>query len=344
MLADRRVSQHAAFLTALVGQRRAERHGTPTITKGSAEQALRRLDEPGTPHHEQALVVQRFLDSTDAAALSPAARATLLAFVAKQRAPADGDSITEVRRRARGARPKSDERHAHGRVATLLTSTSSGKEAKERYARVAAWLDAAEVDMAQAGARLAALSSGAKVKAGGPPIHGARRPAATAKQDLDALMATSRPGDVTPRDVETVRQWLSRPLTKRRSGPAATSATKGTAGAVSSAELRPARLEGLRRAFQLLDQAGTLSWSPGGVLEHHLDLRFAQVELLRERRPDGFTFTAWLPVGALAPGAPAKDPNQVGEFFVERTGGFAGMTFSVGPIRVDGGEHPADRQ
>lgn len=352
MFADRRVSQQAAFLTALVGQRRADQQAKPpiakgtaakgtaakgTITKGAAEQALRRLDEPGTSHHEQALVVQRFLDSQDAAALSPAARATLLAFIEQQSAPATGDSVAEVRR---GAGDAGDARRAHAKVVTLLNSTSSSKEAKERYAKVAAWLDAAEADMAQAGARLAALATGTHSKAGGTGSGGPRRPSGSVTQELDALVAGSRKGDVTPRDVDAVRQWLSRPLP----GSAAASSTTQTSGdAVGSARLRPARLEALRGAFQRLDEAGTLSWSPGSVLEHHLGVRFVRVELSRERRPDGFTFTAWLPIGALTPGASAKDPNQVSEFFVERTGGFAGMTFSVGPIRADGGDHPADR-
>ena len=354
MFADRRVSQQAAFLTALVGQRRADQRAKPpitkgtvaqgtvakgTITKGAAEQALRRLDEPGTSHHEQALVVQRFLDSQDAAAHSPAARATLLAFVETQGAPATGASVAEVRRGAGGA---GDERRAHAKVVTLLKSTSSSKEAKERYAKVAAWLDAAEADMAQAGARLAALATGAHGKAGGTGSGGARRPSGSVTQELDALVAGARKGGVTPRDVDAVRQWLSRPLPGSAAG--ASSTTQASGDAVKSAKLRPARLEALRGAFQRLDEAGTLSWSPGSVLEHHLGVRFVRVELSRERRPDGFTFTAWLPVGALTPGAPGKDPNQVSEFFVERTGGFAGMTFSVGPIRADGGAHPADRQ
>lgn len=65
-----------------------------------------------------------------------------------------------------------------------------------------------------------------------------------------------------------------------------------------------------------------------------LGVRYARVPLLRERHPDGYAYTALIAVGALAPGAPTKDPNTVPRFFVERTGGFAGMTSFAGPIDI----------
>ena len=55
---------------------------------------------------------------------------------------------------------------------------------------------------------------------------------------------------------------------------------------------------------------------------------------MRERHPDGFAYSALVPVGALAPGAPALDPNKVNQFFVRRTGGIAGLTDFAGPFSL----------
>lgn len=263
MVAGRRVSQDQTFLAALRGVRKSEATAKGGVGKGAAERALQSLEQGGASPADQALVVQRFLDSKDATALSPKAREALLAFVAQRGAPVQGESATEVRRAQRG--PQAGEERAQAKVLSLLKHSSTPEEKRARAEQVGSWLDHAEADLAQAGARLAALALG---KTGGTD------------------------------------------------------------------ELRPTRVEALRRAFGRLDRAGTLSWTPGGVAEQHLGVRFVRVELMKERRPDGFTFAAYVPVGALAPGAPSKDPNQVREFYVERSGGLAGLTLSVGPLRL----------
>jgi hypothetical protein len=60
--------------------------------------------------------------------------------------------------------------------------------------------------------------------------------------------------------------------------------------------------------------------------------RFVRVEIARDNHVDGFTYTALIPVGALAPGAKPTDPNQATSVFIERSGGIAGLTQVAGPL------------
>jgi hypothetical protein len=94
------------------------------------------------------------------------------------------------------------------------------------------------------------------------------------------------------------------------------------------------RIGEIRAAFNQANLAGTLNWQPRGVIEGHLGVRFERVELMRERHPDGYAYTAYVPVGALSPTAPKADPNTVREVYIERTGGLAGWTQSVGPLTI----------
>lgn len=65
-----------------------------------------------------------------------------------------------------------------------------------------------------------------------------------------------------------------------------------------------------------------------------LGQRFESSPMMREKHPDGFAFTAMIPVGALTPTAPRTDPNKVDTFWVQRTGGIAGMTQYAGPFSI----------
>lgn len=65
-----------------------------------------------------------------------------------------------------------------------------------------------------------------------------------------------------------------------------------------------------------------------------LGQRFVEVPLLSERHPDGFHYSAMVPVGALSPAAKPGDPNKATSFFIKRTGGFAGGTTYTGPISL----------
>ncbi len=129
MLADRRVSPDAAFLTALKGTvakgtvtKGAVTKGTVTkgtIGKGAAEQALRALE---LTRAEQVGVVQRFLDGKDAKALSPAARAVLVEFIEAQRQQGGGTSIVKARQTARHD-PTAARRPASATLASRRGST-----------------------------------------------------------------------------------------------------------------------------------------------------------------------------------------------------------------------------
>lgn len=99
-------------------------------------------------------------------------------------------------------------------------------------------------------------------------------------------------------------------------------------------EVKAARVTEMKKAFDKLNLAGLMQWNQGGVMESHLGVRFARVELKRDNHPDGYTYTAFIPLGALTPTAPQKDPNKVNEFYVERSGGLAGWTQSFGPIKL----------
>lgn len=97
----------------------------------------------------------------------------------------------------------------------------------------------------------------------------------------------------------------------------------------SNGKLSEARINEIRGAFNRASLAGLLNYQPGGVVESHLGVRFERAELMRERHPDGYTYTAYVPVGALSPTAPVADPNTVKKIYIERSGGFAGLTSNV---------------
>jgi hypothetical protein len=79
----------------------------------------------------------------------------------------------------------------------------------------------------------------------------------------------------------------------------------------------------------------SLEWRPPsqGV---PLGVKVVRAPLFAERHPDGFSYTAIIPVGALTPTAPTSDPNKAKQFYVERTGGIAGLTQVAGPISLAG--------
>jgi len=62
--------------------------------------------------------------------------------------------------------------------------------------------------------------------------------------------------------------------------------------------------------------------------------RMVRVPLFAEKHPDGYSYAALIPVGALAPGAPMADPNKAKSFYIEKTGGFAGITQVSDLIKV----------
>ncbi len=109
-------------------------------------------------------------------------------------------------------------------------------------------------------------------------------------------------------------------------GPAPTDGGNGPSG---GSGVKPARVAAMQKAFAAAQNEG-IAWKTSMPIGQ----RFEAVLLERERRPDGFSFEALIPVGALAPSAPRKDPNDVDSFWVRRTGGLAGRTHFAGPFSL----------
>ncbi len=83
-----------------------------------------------------------------------------------------------------------------------------------------------------------------------------------------------------------------------------------------------ARREHIVGALETAEGAGKLTWQAG----FPLGARMVEVPLKNENHPDGFSYTALIPVGALSPTASTADPNTVDNAWIRRTGGFAGLT------------------
>ncbi len=105
--------------------------------------------------------------------------------------------------------------------------------------------------------------------------------------------------------------------------------------ALGATPAKPAKVTAAttQRLLQSTNRAiagGHLKWRNGMPLGE----RMVEVPLFTERHPDGYSYSAMVPVGALAPSAPVSDPNKATSFFIKRTGGFAGSTTYAGPVKV----------
>jgi hypothetical protein len=87
----------------------------------------------------------------------------------------------------------------------------------------------------------------------------------------------------------------------------------------------------LKAAFDTAMKSGQLEFHTGGM---PLGERFVRVPLKAGKGADQYTYTALIPVGALAPNAKPSDPNKAKSFFIERSGGFAGITMVAGPVTM----------
>ncbi len=87
----------------------------------------------------------------------------------------------------------------------------------------------------------------------------------------------------------------------------------------------------LRSALANALAEGSVDFLPPGT-GLPLGVKYERVHLMAQKHPDGYSFTALIPVGTVYPGAKEKDPNKATSFFVERTGGIAGWTQIGGPI------------
>ncbi|HEY4222958.1 MAG TPA: hypothetical protein VGO62_16490 [Myxococcota bacterium] len=334
------VSPDRAFHNALQITAQGGR-GKPTITASEASAALQQLKD--APVDEQSAIVQRFLDGSEADALSPGARRTLAEFVsAQQSAPSAGArSVVDVR--AHNGEPGA---RARDRLQQLLASGSAGS-----VADVASWLDSAADDVKNARGRLQELAQQALAGVAGDG-------------GLQALLAT-RTGKLTKRALDELRAWLKRDDASATSGSASTAPSGNGAhdeitikypsdaedahgsphGVVEHSMKYPSDNEDsgtgvgdpikLGRSLSpdrsahvksvVARAAPQLSWQAGGVVEHHPHTRFVELAL-------GGGLTAFVPVGALTPTAAALDPNDAREVYVERAA--IGGKQSAGPLAL----------
>ncbi len=98
--------------------------------------------------------------------------------------------------------------------------------------------------------------------------------------------------------------------------------------------ITPQRAALLLTTWTQLQDRGLINYTPGAVADSLPGTRFAEVQLLKEAHPDGYTFTAFIPVGPNTPTAPQQNPEGVNEFYIQRSGGFAGMTRYFGPVTL----------
>ncbi|MEW5852554.1 MAG: hypothetical protein AB2A00_27455 [Myxococcota bacterium] len=98
-------------------------------------------------------------------------------------------------------------------------------------------------------------------------------------------------------------------------------------------KLKPETRAKMTEVFQKANLAGTIPWRDQHSVPAGLALR--REPLFAERHPDGFSYVALIPNGSVDPRhMGAKDPNKATYFFVERSGGFAGLTQVAGPFQM----------
>ncbi|MEW5847524.1 MAG: hypothetical protein AB2A00_01875 [Myxococcota bacterium] len=99
-------------------------------------------------------------------------------------------------------------------------------------------------------------------------------------------------------------------------------------GGGDDGKLSPSTASAILAKFNSLNTRGTVNWQSSLPLGP----RMFREELMRERHPDGFAYSVLIPTGGLRPGSPQTDPDKATQFFIERSGGFAGMTQYAGPF------------
>lgn len=87
-------------------------------------------------------------------------------------------------------------------------------------------------------------------------------------------------------------------------------------------------------AFNEKNADGNVKWM--GRNEMPLGVRYERAFMFAERSIDGYKYNALLPAGALSPTAPKANLEDAKYFFVERSGGFAGLTQIAGPFEIQG--------
>lgn len=234
---------------------------------------------------------------------------------------------------------------AHGDLARL--AQQKGAVTKKAVADVQQWLADPIAELRAARAELRGASPGlvTTMKApsdqedGGASPAPAPQPMSTRKypsdgEDGGASSTDASFGVVTlkyPSDNEDqgggMVTTMKAPSDQEDGGPAPADGQSG--GPAGGSGVKASRVAAMQKTVAAAEDKG-ISWKSSMPIGQ----RFESVLLKHERRPDGFVYEALIPVGAMAPHAPRKDPNDVDTFWVRRTGGIAGRTQYAGPFTV----------
>jgi hypothetical protein len=213
MATGRIMSPELSFTSVLRQAKAAESQAKGTITKTEAEKALTQLtDHPHADGAERTRIVQGFLDSADAKALSPKAKEAFVAFIEAQGKEAGGQKATELKleaaRTAGGATFHLD--MARGHVAKLL---QGAPVAKAELGEVTKALDAAQKAIGDARKSLTGILKVADhaAKLADTELGKASSEIKDAKDAVKNLVATAKRGTVTKAQLEKVQDWLANP-------------------------------------------------------------------------------------------------------------------------------------
>jgi hypothetical protein len=78
--------------------------------------------------------------------------------------------------------------------------------------------------------------------------------------------------------------------------------------------------------FNAANGRGKVEWHPSMPI----GAQFFRQELMREKHPDGYAFTVLVPQGRV--GGDKADPNKAKQYWIERSGGLAGLKSFAGPF------------
>lgn len=94
-----------------------------------------------------------------------------------------------------------------------------------------------------------------------------------------------------------------------------------------------AEVKSMLQAFDREVAAGRCEWHPASQALP-LGPQYTETPLKHDTHVDGFAYTALIPRGALNPNAPGAAPADPKVFYVQRTGGIAGLQQIAGPFPI----------
>jgi len=147
-----------------------------------------------------------------------------------------------------------------------------------------------------------------------------------------ALEVLQKDGKVTATDRKAAKDLLESAQLTKGAQDVLEAFVEGQGGP-DSTRLKGEVRDAIAAQFNKLDRAGTLDWKPAREAIP-VGQRLHTETLIPARHPDAFQFDVLIPTGALTPTAPQKDPNKVGTFYIQKSGGIAGRTQIAGPFSL----------